>query len=253
MLVLVSVTILLITAILAYYFLFYRKKHYSKLKKDMESELGMHKKLKKHAKIKQVDNNSSLNNFNTEFVRDGDNRITNSQQNLQQNSNSVVYFEISKHDNFRQNGLGRVVIELYDSVVPKTANNFKTLCQNRQYKNSIFHRVIKDFMIQGGDFTNGDGTGGMSIYGDKFADENFRLKHDTAGVLSMANAGPNTNGSQFFITTQPAPHLDNKHVVFGRVIEGMDVIREIEKTIVNNDSKPIVDHLITDCGVIPRK
>ncbi|KAF1981435.1 hypothetical protein K402DRAFT_364726 [Aulographum hederae CBS 113979] len=152
--------------------------------------------------------------------------------------------------------LGRVKMELFADVVPRTAENFRQFCTGETknplgipqgYKGCKFHRVIPGFMIQGGDFLKGNGTGSLSIYGSAFADENFQLSHDEPFLLSMANSGPNSNGCQFFITVAPTAHLNNKHVVFGKVVDGFQVVKMIENTRVANE-KPIQDVVISECG-----
>eukprot|EP01095_Lingulamoeba_sp_RSL-Kostka_P008527 TRINITY_DN286_c0_g1_i2.p1 TRINITY_DN286_c0_g1~~TRINITY_DN286_c0_g1_i2.p1 ORF type:complete len:357 (+),score=142.53 TRINITY_DN286_c0_g1_i2:69-1139(+) len=169
-------------------------------------------------------------------------------------SNPIVFFDITIDGEFE----GKIIMELFADVLPKTCENFRALCTGEKgdgimgkplhFKGSIFHRVIKQFMIQGGDFTNFNGTGGESIYGAKFEDEGFPYTHDKAGLLSMANAGKDTNGSQFFILAQPAPHLDGKHVVFGKVLKGMNVVRTIEHQETGANDLPVLECAISDCG-----
>lgn len=170
-------------------------------------------------------------------------------------SNPKVFFDIL----IGKMKAGRIVMELFADATPKTAENFRALCTGEKgignagkqlhYKGSTFHRIIPNFMCQGGDFTRGNGTGGESIYGAKFADENFKLKHTGPGVLSMANSGPNTNGSQFFICTENTSWLDGKHVVFGKVVDGYGVVQEMEK-VGSNSGTTKETVIVEDCGQI---
>lgn len=165
-------------------------------------------------------------------------------------NNPRVFFEIAIEGTV----VGRIVFELRADVVPKTAENFRQLCTHERgfgFRRSCFHRVIPNFMLQGGDITKGNGTGGRSIYGEKFPDENFNLKHTSDGLLSMANSGPNTNGSQFFITCTKTDWLDGKHVVFGHVVSGMDIVRRIEDC-GTASGKPLQRVSIHDCGEVQR-
>ncbi|KAJ6744033.1 PEPTIDYL-PROLYL CIS-TRANS ISOMERASE CYP63 [Salix purpurea] len=169
-------------------------------------------------------------------------------------SNPKVFFDIL----IGKMKAGRIVMELFADATPKTAENFRALCTGEKgignagkplhYKGSTFHRIIPNFMCQGGDFTRGNGTGGESIYGAKFADENFKLNHTGPGILSMANSGPHSNGSQFFICTDKTSWLDGKHVVFGKVVDGYSVVQEMEK--VGSNSGTTKEPVVEDCGQI---
>jgi len=158
--------------------------------------------------------------------------------------------------NIGETPAGRMKMELFSDIVPKTAENFRQLCTGEHrvnsrpqgFKNATFHRVVRDFMVQGGDFINGDGTGSFSIYGEKFQDENFEVKHTAPGLLSMANSGANTNGCQFFITTATCEFLDGKHVVFGKVIDGLLTLRKIENVPTGPNNRPKLVVKITECG-----
>eukprot|EP01017_Pseudomicrothorax_dubius_P020033 TRINITY_DN2200_c0_g1_i1.p1 TRINITY_DN2200_c0_g1~~TRINITY_DN2200_c0_g1_i1.p1 ORF type:complete len:185 (+),score=62.11 TRINITY_DN2200_c0_g1_i1:66-620(+) len=173
-------------------------------------------------------------------------------------NNPIVFFDISIGGAAPE----RIEFELFANIVPKTAENFLALCTGEKgvgnsgkplhYKGSSFHRLIKDFMIQGGDFTNGNGTGGESIYGEKFADENFKISHVGRGFLSMANAGPGTNGSQFFILFKQTPWLDGKHVVFGQVVKNIEYLDKLENTPCDGE-QPSEQIKIVDCGVVKTK
>ncbi|EPQ53031.1 hypothetical protein GLOTRDRAFT_100792 [Gloeophyllum trabeum ATCC 11539] len=169
-----------------------------------------------------------------------------------QTQRPVVFMDI----NIGETPAGRLKMELFSDIVPKTAENFRQLCTGEYrinarpqgYKGAVFHRVVPNFMVQGGDFIKGDGTGSFSIYGDKFPDENFIEKHSGPGLLSMANSGPNTNGCQFFITTAKCPFLDGKHVVFGRVLDGMLTLRKIEAVPTGPNNRPKLAVKIVECG-----
>jgi cyclophilin family peptidyl-prolyl cis-trans isomerase len=228
---LIVVTIIIIIIILFNNFI--RKKHSNNKKK---------KKSTKHKSTNKEKLNNKQKKKSTKHKSTNKEKLNNKQKLIKQTD--LLFLDISINNKF----IGKIVIKLFDDIVPKTTHNFRTLCQDKKYVNTIFHRVIKDFMIQGGDYENFNGTGGTSIYGEKFPDENFDIKHNQPYLLSMANCGENTNGSQFFITTQPTPHLDGKHVVFGKVIEGQEIVNKLNLVKTNSSDKPIQDITITNCG-----
>jgi cyclophilin family peptidyl-prolyl cis-trans isomerase len=161
-----------------------------------------------------------------------------------------VYLDLEIQDTAVGKENQRVIIELFDDIVPKTTRNFYQLCKEGKYVGCPFHRVIANFMVQSGDFINFDGSSGKSIYGETFEDENFLIKHTNEGYVSMANSGSNTNNSQFFITLSPQPHLNGKHVVFGRIVQGMSFIHKIGNQATDMSDRPIQDTIIKNCGII---
>lgn len=227
------------------------------VKQDKKPKKKLRKKKKRSKESKErliIDDSDSSDNDDTLFQ---ENTEENFEIDEEEDIDGLVYFDIA----IGKKRVGRILFRLFDENVPRTCRNFRKLSlispidddtgnDEAAYLNTCFHRVIKDFMIQGGDFTEGDGTGGYSIYGEEFPDENLKLNHDRPGLLSMANSGPNTNNSQFFITTVATPHLDGKHVVFGEVIDGMDVVKMIEETAVDNNERPIEAVRIIKCGIM---
>jgi len=240
------------------------KKEITENKPDIEKEepkkLKKKKKKKnKESRVKMIIEDSDSSDYDDIPI---DSKLNENFEIDEEEENSedlegLVYFDIA----INKKKIGRILFRLFDDIVPRTCRNFRKLCllspveddtgnTEPAYLNTCFHRVIKDFMIQGGDFTDGDGTGGCSIYGVKFPDENLTINHDRPGLLSMANSGPNTNNSQFFVTTLQCPHLDGKHVVFGEVIDGMDIVKTIEDTAVDNNERPVEPVRIIKCGIL---
>lgn len=242
--------------------LYFSYNYHTKSKNEILNNIPNKKDIQKGNINKDIINNKMTNQNTEELNNKNQNIVKLNNQNIEmkiqenkkiENEIYYVYLDIGLKDAYKQQNLGKIIIQLFNKDVPKTSLNFYQLCKDKKYNNVLFHRIIKDFMIQGGDITNNNGTGGYSIYGNTFEDENFIFKHDGEGLLSMANSGPNTNGSQFFITTNKTNHLDDKHVVFGRVIYGYDTVKHIETQTTDNNDKPIQDCYIIDGGVILEK
>jgi len=212
--------------------------------------------------IDEINNDSDEINNDLDEVNNDSDEVSNADSSSDETKTEEIhsFFNMESEDDIETNdnvfldvttqgNTGRIIINLKSNVVPTTCTNFKTLCEQGAYNNTSFHRVIKNFMIQGGDMINGDGTGSKSIYGDNFDDENFILNNNK-GTISMANSGPNTNGCQFFINTKDNNFLDNKHVVFGEVVKGMDLIEWIENIETDEHDRPKDLPVITRNGIL---
>ena len=238
-----KIIIAIITSIVIYVIVT-KVSNYTNLEKKLEPNI-LNENIESESPNEEDINTDDAESFFNMTENFNENENENENENLDENLNDkLVYLDLSTNG-YRE----RVIINLKTDIVPQTCNNFITLCEKKAYKNTKFHRVIKDFMIQGGDFTNGDGTGGMSIYGNNFSDENFKLKN-TKGSISMANSGPDTNGSQFFINVVDTPWLDGKHVVFGNIVKGMDLIEWISDQETNENDVPLADVIVEDCGTL---
>ncbi len=245
----IVIIIAIIVGIIVYFFMKYIKTPIDKItKKDKKVNNNLDKNEKKKV------NNEIEKGIEKEMKKNIKNLIRKKEKEEEEKEKEIKQKEDLVYLDVDINGknIGKIIIKLFSDIVPKTCYNFRMLCHKKSYKKSPFHRIIKDFMIQGGDFTQNDGSGGLSIWGDKFDDENFDIQHDQPYLLSMANRGPNTNGSQFFITTSETPHLDGKHVVFGCVIDGFDIVDYLNKIETNND-RPIQNVIIGDCGIDVKK
>ena len=216
--------------------------------KKVETEIEAKEEIEKNnldSKMSEYDNNEEEGELHSEDITDMFNLSEENPEEIDDSEGkNIAYLDIDVNNN-----RGRILISLNNKVAPKTSKNFSVLCEKKAYVNSPFHRVIKNFMIQGGDFTNYDGTGGISIYGNTFKDENFDIKN-VRGTISMANSGPNTNGSQFFISTKDNDFLNGKHVVFGKVIKGMDLVDYIETVETDDNDRPLNEIKVVDSGLL---
>ena len=235
--------IIILLLLLLFVFLLSKEPFTNNIDKNINNEKNVVNKKKSINKINfKLEENLTDSESSNDIIHTDDINKELSLNNEMENKN--VYLDINY-----SGSTARVIINLNFKVVPKTCQNFISYCQKKTYCGCPFHRVIKNFMIQGGDFINKDGTGSMSIYGNKFNDENFVLRHER-GSISMANSGKDSNGSQFFITTNDTPWLDGKHVVFGKVVKGMDMIEFIENLKTDSNDRPLDPVTISDCGVL---